>query len=50
MYRAGCARYAVAADEQRYRDEMFQQLVTYLLAAIGSGIAIAILIAIFTSR
>jgi len=50
MYSGGCARYANLADEQEQSDLLLEQLITYLLVSIGSGVVIALLIVICTKH
>jgi len=45
-YDGGCVTYADLAEEQALRDRNFELLMTYLLAAIGSAIIIALIIVI----
>jgi len=48
MYDGGCARYILT--EQIDKDEVFTRHIYYVLAAVGSGVVIALIIAICTTR
>jgi len=48
MYDGGCARYIIS--EQIDREAMFERHIYYVLAAVGSGLIIALVIAICTTH